>query len=81
MASLSPEIVRKFKREGYLSPFPLLSEAERQDCLKGLTRLESWLGTKVNATQELKWRTMPYILMPWALRLANDPAFSTKLKL
>ena len=73
MTSLSPEQVSRFKRDGFLSPFPLLDDAAREDCLQGLARLESWLGAAVNATRELKWRTMPYITMPWALRLATDP--------
>lgn len=80
MKSLSEEQVAEFKRDGFLSPFPLLDEAERQDCLQGLARLEAWLGAAVNATKELKWRTMPYITMPWALRLATDPRILDKVE-
>ncbi len=80
MKSLSKAQVAQFKHDGFLSPFPLLSDAERQDCLNGLARLEAWLGAPVNATKELKWRTMPYITMPWALRLATDPRILDKVE-
>ena len=73
MKSLTEEQVTQFKRDGFLSPLPLLDEAERQECLQGLARYEAWLGMPVNAATDLKWRTMPYITMPWALRLATDP--------
>lgn len=73
MASLTAAQIAHFKRMGYLSPLPFLNEAERQDCLAGLARLEDRLGAKVNATDDLKWRTMPYVTMPWALQVATDP--------
>lgn len=79
MNALSPEQVANFKRDGFLSPFPLLDEAERQEALQGLARLESHLGMPVNATDDLKWRTMPYITMPWALKLATDPRILDKV--
>jgi non-heme Fe2+,alpha-ketoglutarate-dependent halogenase len=80
MKSLTEAQVAQFKRDGFLSPFPLLDEAERQACLQGLARYEAWLGTSVNATQDLKWRTMPYIIMPWALRLATDARILDKVE-
>ena len=73
MVGLSLKQVKNFKRNGFLSPLPLLDDAERQDCLTGLRRLEEYLGMKVNATDDLKWRTMPYITMPWALKVATNP--------
>ncbi len=73
MSGLATEQVEYFKRNGFLAPLPLLNDAERQICLSGLWRLEAHLGMKVNATDDLKWRTMPYITMPWALNLATDP--------
>lgn len=73
MKSLAEEQVLQFRRDGFLSPFPLLDEAERQECLAGLARLEAYLGEPVNATRDLRWRTMPYIHSPWALKLATDP--------
>lgn len=72
MQALTASQVAIWRREGFLTPFPLLSDAERRDCLAGLARLEGWLGETVNATDELKWRTMPYLLMPWAAALARD---------
>ncbi len=80
MKSLTEEQVAQFKRDGFLSPFPLLDEAERQECLQGLARYEEWLGMPVNATKELKWRTMPYITMPWALRRATDVRILDKVE-
>lgn len=71
--ALTAEQVADWRRNGFLAPFPLLSGAERQHCLDGLDRFESWLGEPVNGAAELKWRTMPYLLMPWAARLARDP--------
>ncbi len=80
MKALTEEQVAQFKRDGFLSPFPLLSEAERQACLQGLARYETWLDMPVNAAKDLKWRTMPYIIMPWALRLATDPRILDKVE-
>lgn len=61
-----------WRRNGFLTPLPFLSDAERQICLGGLNRLEGWLGESVNAAADMKWRTMPYLLMPWAAQLARD---------
>lgn len=72
MQTLEASQVARWRREGFLTPFALLGDAERRDCLAGLARLESWLGETVNASDELKWRTMPYLLMPWAAALARD---------
>ena len=80
MTGLTPEQVQQFKRDGFLSPFPLLDETERQHALAGLARLEGHLGMPVNATDDLKWRTMPYITMPWALKLATDPRILDKVE-
>lgn len=71
--ALSEDQVARWRRDGFLSPFPLLEEAERQECLAGLARFEAWLGGPVNGVAEMKWRTMPYLLLPWAARLARDP--------
>ncbi len=73
MTGLTPKQVDHFKCNGFLSPMSLLKDAERQECLSGLARLEAHLGMKVNETDDLKWRTMPYITMPWALKVATDP--------
>ena len=73
MKALSPEQVNAWRRDGYLFPLPLLSEDERLACLEGLARFESWLGGPVNKTDELKWRTMPHLILPWVSRLAHDP--------
>ena len=73
MSALSPQQIARWRYDGFLSPFPLLDAAELQYCRDGLARLEKWLGAPVNATEELKWRTMPYLTLPWAAKLASDP--------
>jgi len=70
--ALTADQVAAWRRDGFLAPLSLLSEKERQDCLDGLHRFEDWLGEPVNGSAEMKWRTMPYLLMPWAARLARD---------
>ena len=73
MPRLTRGQVDAWRRDGFLSPFPLLDEAERQACLDGLARYERWLGTPVNAAADMKWRTMPYLILPWAAKLVQDP--------
>lgn len=73
MPALSQDQVAAFRRDGFLFPFPLLDEAERQECLAGLARYEAFLGCTVPEAEDIKWRTMPYACLPWANRLARDP--------
>ncbi|MGH7043032.1 MAG: phytanoyl-CoA dioxygenase family protein [Acetobacteraceae bacterium] len=73
MNILSEDQVSRWRRNGFLSPFPLLDTAELQACRDGLQRFETWLGGPVNGVPEMKWRTMPYLVMPWAAGLARDP--------
>jgi non-heme Fe2+,alpha-ketoglutarate-dependent halogenase len=73
MKVLSEDQVAQWRRNGFLSPFPLLGAAELQTCRDGLERFEQWLGGPVNSVPEMKWRTMPYLIMPWAAKLARDP--------
>ena len=72
MDALTKEQVESWRRYGYLTPFPLLGEDELEECIAALHRYETWLGEPVNAAADIKWRTMPYLLMPWAARLARD---------
>ena len=72
MHALTADQVVAWRRDGYLAPFAFLSEKERQACLDGLDRFEDWLGGPVNGSAEMKWRTMPHLLMPWAAQLARD---------
>jgi len=73
MKVLTDDQVAHWRRNGFLHPFPLLDEAERQGCLDGVARYEAWLGDRINAADDLGCRTMPYIILPWAARLAQDP--------
>jgi ectoine hydroxylase-related dioxygenase (phytanoyl-CoA dioxygenase family) len=49
-----------------------LDAEEVRACRDGLQRFEDWLGGPVNGVAEMKWRTMPYLILPWAARLAHD---------
>lgn len=72
MQALTSKQMADWRRDGFLAPFALLTEVERRACLEGLSRFEAWLGEPVNCVADIKWRTMPYLLMPWAARLARD---------
>jgi hypothetical protein len=72
MKALSDEQVGRWRRDGFLSPFPLLDAAELEACREGLGRFEKWLGGPLNGVAEMKWRTMPYLILPWAAKLARD---------
>ena len=39
----------------------------------GVARFEDWIGGPINGHEQLKWRTMPHLLMPWAARLSCNP--------
>jgi non-haem Fe2+, alpha-ketoglutarate-dependent halogenase len=70
LKALSEGHIERWRRDGFLSPFPLLDAAELQACRDGLQRFETWLGGPVNGIADLKWRTMPYLILPWAAKLA-----------
>jgi hypothetical protein len=55
------------------SPFPLLAASQLQACRDGLQRFKDWLGGTVNGVADLKYRTMPHLILPWAAKLARDP--------
>jgi len=73
MGTLSKQKIAQWQHDGFLSPFPLLDADELQVCRDGLARFEQWLGGPVNAIEDLKYRTMPYFILPWAAKLARDP--------
>jgi non-haem Fe2+, alpha-ketoglutarate-dependent halogenase len=73
MKVLTQAQVGKWRQDGFLSPFALLDAEQLQVCRYGLQRFEDWLGGPVNGVAEMKWRTMPYLVLPWAARLAQDP--------
>jgi hypothetical protein len=72
MSKLTAEQIARWRYDGFLSPFPLLSADELQTCRDGLARFERWLGAPVNSTEDLQYRTMPYLILPWAAKLAFD---------
>ena len=73
MGTLPADKVAQWKHDGFLSPFPLLGEDELQACRQGVARYEAWLGSPINALQDMRWRSMPNLLLPWAARLAREP--------
>jgi non-heme Fe2+,alpha-ketoglutarate-dependent halogenase len=73
MVTLPAEAVAQWRHDGFLSPFPLLDGQELETCRQGVARYETWLGSPINAHPDMKWRSMPYLLLPWAASLARDP--------
>ncbi len=73
MGALPAEKVAQWQRDGFLSPFPLLDAGELSACREGVDRYEAWLGSPINAHADMRWRSMPYLLLPWAAELARDP--------
>ena len=80
MGTLSANQVAQWKYDGFLSPFPLLDEAELEACRQGVARYETWLGSPINADAAMKWRSMVYLLMPWAAKLARHPRILDKVE-
>jgi non-haem Fe2+, alpha-ketoglutarate-dependent halogenase len=72
MAGLSPDQIARWRHDGFLSPFPLLDAEELAACQEGVRRFETWLGGSINGVPGLQWRTMPYLILPWAADLARD---------
>jgi non-heme Fe2+,alpha-ketoglutarate-dependent halogenase len=69
---LSSRQVEQYRYDGYLFPFPALSPDDIADCLAGLARYETWLGSPVNATDR-RWRSASYVFLPWVDRLVTHP--------
>jgi len=80
MGALPAAKVTQWKHDGFLSPFPLLDERELAACRQGVERYEAWLGAPINSDANHKWRSMPYLLMPWAATLARDPRILDKVE-
>jgi hypothetical protein len=80
MGTLQADKVAQWKYDGFLSPFPLLDEGELQACRQGVERYERWLGFPINSDAAMKWRSMVYLLMPWAAKLARDPRILDKVE-
>jgi non-heme Fe2+,alpha-ketoglutarate-dependent halogenase len=73
MKVLTEDQIAMWKRDGFLSPFPLLDQKELRACNEGMARFETWLGGPINGDAAYKWRSMPYLILPWAAELAQDP--------
>ncbi len=72
MKALREDQAAGFRRDGYLFPVPMLSADEIATALADLARYESWLGGPLPET-ERKWRTMPFVHLPWFNKLVRDP--------
>src|SRR6266849_5908065 len=69
---LSQKQVEQYRYDGYLFPFPALSEADLAECNAGLARFDSWLGAPVNQG-DFRWRSASYVILPWVDALARHP--------
>jgi hypothetical protein len=69
---LSQNQVARYRRDGYLFPFPALSPAELKECNEGLARFEQWLGEPVNQG-DFRWRSASYVFLPWVDALVRHP--------
>jgi non-heme Fe2+,alpha-ketoglutarate-dependent halogenase len=69
---LSQNQVARYRRDGYLFPFPALSPAELKECNNGLARFEQWLGEPVNQG-DFRWRSASYVFLPWVDALVRHP--------
>jgi non-haem Fe2+, alpha-ketoglutarate-dependent halogenase len=69
---LSENQVARYRRDGYLFPFPALSPAELAECKDGLARFERWLGKPVNQG-DFRWRSASYVFLPWVDALVRHP--------
>jgi non-heme Fe2+,alpha-ketoglutarate-dependent halogenase len=69
---LSQNQVARYRRDGYLFPFPALSTAELNECNDGLARFEQWLGEPVNQG-DFRWRSASYVFLPWVDALVRHP--------
>src|SRR5580700_1231826 len=61
---LSRQQVERYRRDGYLFPFPALSPSELAECNEGMARYETWLGMRVNEADR-RWRSAGYVFLPW----------------
>jgi non-haem Fe2+, alpha-ketoglutarate-dependent halogenase len=61
---LSRQQVERYRRDGYLFPFPALSPSELAECNEGMARYEAWLGMRVNEADR-RWRSAGYVFLPW----------------
>jgi hypothetical protein len=72
MKAMTEEQLARYRRDGFVSPFPALSADEVADCLDGLARLEAELGCHV-ADADPKWRSHAHAHSPWFADLIRHP--------
>src|SRR5437773_11694040 len=69
---LTESQIKRYRRDGYLFPFPALSAAELAECNAGLARFEHWLGKPVNQG-DFRWRSASYVVLPWVDAVVRHP--------
>ena len=72
MKALTQQQVDYYRQNGFVFPIPALSPAEIADCLAGLERLETELGSPV-ADADVKWRSHAHAHSPWFNTLIRHP--------
>ena len=72
MKALTQQQVAAYRHDGFLFPIPALSQSEIDECLAGLERLETELGSAV-ADADVKWRSHAHTHSPWFNKLIRHP--------
>ena len=72
MKALTQQQVDYYRQNGFVFPIPALSPDEIADCLAGLERLETELGSPV-ADADVKWRSHAHAHSPWFNTLIRHP--------
>ena len=68
MTYLDPAAIDQFQQSGYLSPLPVISEAQAKTCRARLEAYEAELGHPVQGPL----RTKPHLLFKWVDELMRD---------
>src|ERR1700722_13022034 len=72
MKALTQEQVDSYRYHGFLFPMPALAPDEISECLVGMQRLETELGSPI-ADADVKWRSHAYAHSPWFNALIRHP--------
>lgn len=73
MKVLTPAQLSHYRQNGFVSPFPALTQSEVVSCQEGVNRLEAELGCHI-ADADPKWRSHGHAHSPWIADLARHPA-------
>ena len=73
MKVLTPAQLAHYRQNGFVSPFPALTQSEVVSCQEGVNRLEAELGCHI-ADADPKWRSHGHAHSTWIADLARHPA-------